>query len=370
LRKIKLKNKKNMKNKNTKKYIIFILLFSLLFSFVQAPKQVSASSLADAKDTLSTSHRGSIATHTINFKTNTTTPTGGSFDVELDANFGDIVAVGNISCSTGTPTWVSTEVARCLLTNNVPASTSSITITGVANPLPAFETPTSYFVYLRSYSVVGGAVLERSDVKVAIIDHVVVSAKVTATLVFTISNVPTSTVINGQTMTNFGATSSLNFNTLVPNATSSLGQRLNVTTNADDGYTVTVEQDHELLSNSSSTINSFNNSPDYTGSTTPTGWADPTGILDAYYTYGHMGLTTNDSDLSSLSGYANSDFTGGKFAGLNWTNPKPIMHHNGPSDGTTQNAGVAMVAYAVKITALQEAGDYTNILTYICTPTY
>lgn len=360
-----------MKNRKQKKYIIFILLFSFIFSFAQLPKNAEASSLSDVKDTLSTSHRSAVATHTINFTTATTTPNTGYFEVVLDPGFQDSFVEGDITCSTGTPQKPGVRTARCIMTADVPATADhTITINNVVNPETGIETPTSYFVYIKTYSAAGATLLEKADIKVAIIDHVVVTAKVTATLIFTISNVATGTVINGTAMTNFGATSSLNFNTLNVYATSSLGQRLNVTTNADDGYTVTVEQDHELLSNSSSTINSYNNSQDYTGSTTPGGWADPTGTLDYYHTYGHMGLTTDDADLSSLSGYANSDFTGGLWAGLNWTNPKPIMHHDGPSDGTTQNAGKIMVAYAIKVTALQEAGDYTNTLTYICTPTY
>jgi len=46
------------------------------------------------------------------------------------------------------------------------------------------------------------------------------------------------------------------------------------------------------------------------------------------------------------------------------------MYNGGPSDGTTDHVGVTQVAYSVRITSLQEAGDYTNTLTYICTPTY
>jgi hypothetical protein len=150
-------------------------------------------------------------------------------------------------------------------------------------------------------------------------------------------------------------------------ASSTLGQALRVTTNADEGYIVTVEQDHDLVSNSSTTINSFNNSPDYTGTTTPETWTQPLNLLDKYHTYGHMGLTTDDADLSTFS---YSDFTGSQYAGLNNTDLMVIMHHDGPSDGNTQNKGYIKIAYTIEIASLQEAGDYTNTLTYICTPTY
>ena len=76
-----------------------------------------------------------------------------------------------------------------------------------------------------------------------------------------------------------------------------------------------------------------------------------------------MGLTTNDSDLAT-------DFTSSKYAGLNNTDAMEVMSHNGPADGSTQDKGLASVAYTIEITDLQEAGDYITTLTYICTPTY
>ena len=81
-----------------------------------------------------------------------------------------------------------------------------------------------------------------------------------------------------------------------------------------------------------------------------------------------MGLHTDDSDLNSLGGY--DDFSTNLFAGLNSTDPMPIMHHNGPSDGSTEDKGAVNVIYQAEIGSLQEAGDYENTLTYICTPTF
>ena len=129
-----------------------------------------------------------------------------------------------------------------------------------------------------------------------------------------------------------------------------------------------------LTSDSNSNINSFNNSPDGTGSTTAETWVTPRNELDQYHTYGHMGLTSDDADLNSLGTYnsfAPTDTDGiTQYVGLNNTDPMPIMHHDGPSDGTTQNVGLSHIAYSVEIGSLQEAGDYENTLTYIATPTY
>ena len=54
----------------------------------------------------------------------------------------------------------------------------------------------------------------------------------------------------------------------------------------------------------------------------------------------------------------------------NATDQVEVMYHTGPSDGTTPDKGLTQVAYTAEISTLQEAGDYENTLTYICTPQY
>jgi hypothetical protein len=166
--------------------------------------------------------------------------------------------------------------------------------------------------------------------------------------------------VNGITVTSTSTPTALSFGTLDPNASSTVAHHLTVTTNADSGYAVTIEQGGELSNAAGATINSFNNSEDGVGSTTPQPWEAPHANLDDDWTYGHMGITSDDEQL----------FTGAQFIGLNSSDPFTVMSHGGPADGTTQSIGSARVAYSVQISALQEAGDYTANLTYICTPTY
>jgi hypothetical protein len=349
------------KNKQIKKVIIFVIIFSLLATLSPNLRAARASSISHAKDLLSDSDRFvSPVRHTITFTTSTTTPAGGGyFDVVLDAQFGDFV-VGDITCPANTTAvkGVARE-AKCTATTDRVAGSYTIIINNVSNPVAAG----SPWVYLKNFDTVG-QLQEYVDLRVAIIDNVDVHAKVASTLAFTIGAVATTTLINGVPTTRGSGTTTLEFETLTAGASSTMGQQLWVQTNAQSGYSVTVEQDHELLSNSGADINSFDNSPDGTGSTTPHAWANPTGILDQYHTYGHMGLTSDDASLSAL------DFTGGKYAGLSSTSPMEVMYHTGPADGSTQNKGYAKVAYSIMITSLQEAGDYNNTLTYICTPQF
>jgi hypothetical protein len=216
---------------------------------------------------------------------------------------------------------------------------------------------------------------ERVQVMVALVDDVWMTARVDATLEFTVSGTSTGAIVNGVTCTATTTATSTPFGTLSPISSSTVCQQLNVTTNASDGFTVTVEQDDEMTSDGGDNINSFKNAVDGTGLTVVETWSNPTGILDDDKTYGHMGLTSNDADL--LSAYVNQDYYNGglapKYAGLNGVAPIAVFHHDGPADGSTnatQNKGKAMVAYTAEINALQQAGDYESTLTYIATPTY
>jgi hypothetical protein len=89
--------------------------------------------------------------------------------------------------------------------------------------------------------------------------------------------------------------------------------------------------------------------------------------MDQEMTYGHLGLTTSDD---TMSGGDPDLFAGSKFTGFDGVTPVAVLYHNGPSDGGTDGKGYADVAYEVQISAMQEAGDYSNTLTYICTPQF
>jgi len=82
-------------------------------------------------------------------------------------------------------------------------------------------------------------------------------------------------------------------------------------------------------------------------------------------TYGHFGLTSDDSTLSD-----SDPFGASLYKGFNNTDPIEVMYNSGPADGLTTDVGTTTVAYTVEINAMQESGDYANTLTYVCTPTY
>jgi hypothetical protein len=342
-----------------KKTLALLAILSLIVSsgaFNGLVKTAQAVSLTNAKDTLSTSNMSDIATHTIQFTIKTPFAGAGSTTIQMPGVFGDAYTAANVTCSghanlTAAGTKPGANQAGCDVTGAIPANTVvTMVITGVSNPVAAG----SQHIYVTTSAG------DRADVMVAIISNVAVSVTVPSTLLFVISPVATGTVVNTATTTAQSATTSIAFGNLEISTSSIMAQQLQVTTNAEYGYTVTVEQNQNLTSNSGSDIDSFVDGT----STTEQIWQAPGGLLDVEWTYGHMGLTSDDSTLNVR------DFNGGKYKGFDGVTPMEVMYHTGPSDGSTQNKGAAKVAYRIEISPLQEAGDYYNTLTYIATPTY
>ncbi len=352
-----------------------IAMMVAIYGFIPLPGVVQAvDSIMDAQDLISDSDLGMTAVHTFTFTTGATTTAGGYWEFSFDEANGLFTGIdyNNASCAYGDANFTASSTGNklhCVAIAEEAATSTQVVISDVVNP----NADGYYKINIRLFDA-SDVLIERVDVMVYIINDVLMTATVDSTLQFTINGINTNTTVNNIDCTATSTSETLPFGTLVVNATSTVCQRLNVITNADDGYTVTVEQDHEMISDSGSNINSFNNSQDGTGSTTAGVWQPPLNDLDEEHTYGHMGLTSDDQDLSTLTpALAYNDFYNSGdalYAGFNGTDPMPIMQHDGPSDGTTVNIGEANVAYSAQVASLQEAGDYESTLTYICTPTY
>jgi len=361
-----------MKTKRQKRILILLLVFAMTMVYGIYPSitGVKAESIINASDTISDSDLGETATHDLDFQTVIATPAGGYIEVAfLSTDWGTIGDDGDIACPGGgtASRQDSNRTARCTYGAGVGAGVKEITIADVTNS----ATSSTYYLEISNRNS-SDVVLEYVTVAVRIIEDILMTATVESTLVFNITGTTTDAVVNGVGCDAVTTATATPFGTLEVNTAKTICQDLYVTTNADDGYIVTVEQDGELTSDSGSNINSFRDAADGTGLTVPEPWgAAPANTLDSYNTYGHMGLTSSDSDLDSFA--YNDYYNGGgdaQYVGLDGTDPVVIMHHDGPSDGATQDKGFATVAYTAEIGSLQEAGDYESTLTYICTPTY
>jgi hypothetical protein len=337
----------------SKKLMIFLGLTALLAA-VGFIHQASSAALTAASDTLSDSDLSVTATHTISFINNTAQSAGDYFQVVLPAAFGDI-SVGSITCPSGmTASSTNTETARCVSNAGTATGTKTILLSAITNPVAAG----SQTITLSNNS--GATVLENSDVSVAIIDNVDMSAAVPSVFGFTLSPLATGTLINGQLTTGAAATTSLAFGTLTVGTSTILGQELKVLTNAT-GFSITAEQDQNLTNGNLNDIDSFKDGT----SSAPQAWSSPSGLIDQEYTYGHFGLTSEDTSLSGGDLFGNN-----LWEGFPTSTPIEIFYHNGPADESTPDKGATQVGYRLEISPLQEPGDYTNIITYIATPTF
>lgn len=365
-----------------KKYFIITLLVTMISMWALVPPMPMASAIGtitDASVTLSDSDLTASSSMTFDFTTATNTPQTGYWSLTIPVGAGnyDLTNV-SVVCAYGDSNFVASTSAASLASGliectrngggTLAATSSQILVYNVINP----DTAGVQYVTIGNYDNIA-YYNERVKVASFIIDDVIVTATVDSSLTFTVD--ATTTPLLGTSLydcsdNNGGATAtSVPFGTLDVNDPDNICQELTVTTNAQDGYIVTLEQDHELLSDSGATIDSFREAGAGGGTTTPEAWAQPANTLDYYNTYGHMGITTDDNAVIAGSGLEN--FNNGEwFAGLAGTELMTVMDHNGPSDGYSENVGMATIMFRAHIMSLQEAGDYQSTLTYICTPTF
>ncbi len=345
-----------------------------------------AASVTNASDTLSSSAPGLASNHTIVFTTPNGLTIGQTIELDFESGFVltsiteddvDILINGSSSSTASTTAaagvWGVT-IAGQTITFETPtdlgvASSSVVTIRVGSNAVD-FGTGANQIINPTSTTTskqidIGGTMQDSGQVRVAIIDQVVVTANVQTSLTFSVAGLNPGVSVNGSPTTTSATSTSatLPFGQLVINASKVLAHDLSVETNASQGYTVTVQQTGELQSTTGNIIDGFY---DGTWATTPTSWTNPSGNINDIKTYGHWGLTSTDTAIPARSAQFGSDqWVSGS------TTPIAIMGHTGSADGTTPGVGTARIGYQIEITALQEAGDdYQTRLRYVVTPTF
>ena len=364
-----------------------ILILAVLFWATGLPallRSAEAAQLTLVSDTLSDSAPADLASHVIGWTTATSTTAGQTIVFTFDPTtslFGELYSAATSTDIVGTGLTVVNNLAACPGSgtnvyptgnyNNGTSENLTLTVCPSNTVLSGAKTLTigagaTKLLYnpnvVGSYRIlIGGTWLDSGETRVAIINNVVVTASIDTTFTFTIAGLASGTTVNGTTTSTSTSATALQFGTLVPYTPKFLAQKLTVTTNARNGFVVTVQQNQNLQSSNGAYIPLFSNGAT---TTTPIVFTPPTAVLDNHATYSHIGVTSDDADLNA------GEFTGTKFAG-NFNTPRQVFSHTGPSDGTTANKGTAQVGFEIETTPLQEAGsDYTNTLTYVATPTF
>ncbi|OGG89080.1 hypothetical protein A2592_02270 [Candidatus Kaiserbacteria bacterium RIFOXYD1_FULL_42_15] len=356
---------------------ILVVIVALIWT-VGILESAQASNLTVINDTLSDSGATVVANHTINF----TVPTqsqgvsaGGTITVTFPIGFKvgsvdykDIDFIINLSDQTLAMTplgsvWGAVVAGQTLTLTSESGTVlagDKVTIligTNAVNGVNQITNPD-----IGSYEMI--VVVGNDDTgltRVAIIDDALVSNIINSTFAFKISGLATSTLVNGITTTNTTISTAIPFGDLIPGEVKTMAQKLNVVTNTPNGFVVMIEQDGNPQSSTGADIDSFINGA-YTDK--PLSWTAPTNNIINENTWGHWGVTSDDSDLNS------GEFVGTKFIAAS-TTPRTVFSHSGPADGATQNKGMAEVGYQIEITPLQESeDDYTGSLTYIAMPIF
>lgn len=364
-----------------------LVTLSVLLWNIGAWATAEAANVMEFTDLLSDSAPGVGSNHTISFRSPTqdidgaetitlTFPDGatdfdlstiGQEDIDLLID-GVNEAAANWSVSTTTFTIVLTMAGASIPST----STSTILIgthaTNEGSPDSQIINPSGSN---QSYELTVQGPSDTGATRVAIVDTVTVTASVATEFDFVVTGWATSTPVNGTSTTRNASATLIPFGELVANEIETIAQRLQVTTNARNGFVVTVEQDGNLRSATGADIDgfddgSYNDDPSIAAGN----WSAPGENITLENTWGHWGLSSMDDLNSSEFQTCPQAATGGCWVAAS-TTPREIFTHDGPADGLTNSSGSTTVSYQVEISPLQEAADdYSTTLTYIATPTF
>jgi hypothetical protein len=348
---------------------------------------VEAAQLTNLSDTLSNSSPSVLANHAIRFTTPTGVPADGStIEISIPSGF-DMSAIGeddidisddgsdlttDTSCGSAnaavstSPQTITIEICNG---GGGAIAGGSVVVVEVGTNATSSGTGTHQITNNSSEGsyelTIGGTMSDDGSTRINIVDSVTVTGSVDTYFSFNISGVNAGESVNSDTTTTFGTTTatSVAFGTVSPSTEYLLAQDLSVTTNSGNGFTVKVFADGDLTSSVGATINSFT---DGTGTSTPISWTSPSAQVGQPDTYGHWGVTTEDTTLSD-----GDSFGSALYAGDFINNPREVMYSTSSADGTTADVGATRVGYKMEVSTMQEAAkDYTTQLTYIATPIF
>jgi len=344
--------------------------------------------LRNISDTLSDSDLGVGANHTIKYTSSNAVAATETIKIIFDASGDAFGGFENIVISDITFTGA-TLVASCTAAANEVTFSATSTVSGhdgvtftvcsgdtvtsgakiiqvsnnrITNP----NSESSFEIVIRSGS--DGSNDEIGKTRVAIINDITMTATVGSSLTFTITGIADGqATANGEGGNTDIATTatSIPWGSLASATAKTARQDLAVATNSTNGFIVTLNFDQALTSTASDTIDFFK---DGSAQASSTAWASPANTNGSVNTYGHMGFTSEDSDIGS-NRTASEDFGIALYAG-DATSTHVVFDHTGPADGTTADKGATKIGFKIESASRQEAGDYSAQLTYVVTPTF
>jgi hypothetical protein len=174
-----------------------------------------------------------------------------------------------------------------------------------------------------------------------------------ASLVFDVAGLDSGASIDGMILNATSTATAIPFGTLTIGTDYQAGYRLNINTNATQGYQVLMYADQQLLNSYGGSI------PPVSGTNAvPTAWASGCTISDS----GCFGYHVEDDNLGTgdVTRFAIPD----RFAQLSTTTPHEVMYSSIPVNDTHD------ILYRLKVTEQQQAGEYDTTITYIAVPVH
>jgi len=269
---------------------------------------------------------------------------------------------------------------ECRFSGPLPASTAySITIgdasTKLINPAPApghaQGTADRYSILIEVKNNLNEAV-DSIIAKVAIIESVQISATVDSTLSFSVAGQESSETHCGQTTDITTTYSTVPFGTLSPLTFYDGAQTLTVSTNADSGYAVTIEEDDQMSKDGSTTEIPDSGADDNTAThlvkaNWNTATATDSGAYGLGYSLGNVSGTDASFTYNQWQTFLIKQLPCTSVAGTCGTQDtvQTIMSNSGPV-----SANQIDVCYRINVSGIQEAGYYWNKVMYIATPVF
>src|SRR3989344_1630730 len=312
-----------------------------------------------------------------------------SSDATCNATFTEL-AIGS---STSTSQWkfATSSDSKITMTytgvggsaNQIPANTcvrlnlgatATASGTGVAFSNPGKSAGTGV---ADTYSVtIGGTISDSGNGMVAIIEGVTVSATINSTLSFSMTGVTAgsctgdSSSTPGTAVDTSAASNTIPFGTVTTNLFYIGCHRLSVSTNAASGFYTSIEENKPMKAVSSTIVDTTcDNSCDHASSTS---WSTETnnGLGYSCENISSSGLCNNSSTvtLGGVKDYRNIACTGGTgydFCNTALDTKQVFMATSGPV-----SAKDVRVHYKLSVPGTQEAGSYSNTVTYIATPSF
>jgi len=352
---------------------VAIIAWSLGFPVLQFAEAANVTTLSN---TMTDSAPEAVSNHTIEFGTPSGVATGETIvltfdplflgiaaieaaDIDLNIDGGEEVLVDG--AAVGASWGVVTDATTITLTagTNVATTGDAIIIeigTNADSGVNQITNPN--VVEPDSYVLSINAGTDTGETRIAIVDNVLVTATVDTVFTFTVTGTSAGQTVGGDTSGVITTATTVPFGELSADTPVSAVQALEVSTNAANGFAVTVVTDQQLTSANGADIDGF---IDGAFTSTPATWELNGATVGQEETYGHWGLTSSDTTLTG-----GDVFAGGTLFVSASSTPVEVFQAAGPVDASTTD-----VLYKVEVTSLQEAAeDYTATLTYVATPVF